>query len=96
MLLSKGRPQPISGSVFVTGCDSGMGEITSMDLAKKGYVDHTTLREVLESAAFVCSRSCQSVPSPFAKRQQSIRAKVAAETSQWQIPTWVLCNNSQW
>ena len=25
----RGRPQPVEGAVFVTGCDSGMGEVSA-------------------------------------------------------------------
>jgi len=36
-LTSSAKKQPIQGSVFITGCDSGMGEITALHLAKKGF-----------------------------------------------------------
>lgn len=29
--------EPVQGAVFITGCDSGMGEVTALQLAKKGY-----------------------------------------------------------
>ena len=32
-----GKRQPVEGAVFVTGCDSGMGETTAFHLAKVGY-----------------------------------------------------------
>ena len=32
-----GADQPVEGAVFVTGCDSGMGETTAFHLAKTGY-----------------------------------------------------------
>ena len=32
-----GKDQPVTGAVFVTGCDSGMGETTAHHLAKVGY-----------------------------------------------------------
>lgn len=32
-----GTDQPVEGAVFVTGCDSGMGETTAFHLAKVGY-----------------------------------------------------------
>jgi NADP-dependent 3-hydroxy acid dehydrogenase YdfG len=34
---STGKNQPVEGAVFVTGCDSGMGETTAFHLAKTGY-----------------------------------------------------------
>lgn len=34
---STGKKQPVEGAVFVTGCDSGMGETTAFHLAKTGY-----------------------------------------------------------
>jgi len=36
-LTSRKKKQPVQGSVFITGCDSGMGEITAIHLAKKGF-----------------------------------------------------------
>lgn len=35
--LTRGRKQPVTGAVFVTGCDSGMGEVTALHLAKLGF-----------------------------------------------------------
>ena len=32
-----GKDEPVEGAVFVTGCDSGMGECTAFHLAKVGY-----------------------------------------------------------
>jgi len=32
-----GKPQPVTGAVFVTGCDSGMGETTAFHLSNVGY-----------------------------------------------------------
>ena len=34
---STGKDEPVIGAVFVTGCDSGMGETTAFHLAKTGY-----------------------------------------------------------
>eukprot|EP00041_Stephanoeca_diplocostata_P033144 m.1086734 g.1086734 ORF g.1086734 m.1086734 type:complete len:366 (+) comp24280_c0_seq21:135-1232(+) len=32
-----GRRQPVEGAVFITGCDSGMGEVSALHLAKIGF-----------------------------------------------------------
>lgn len=34
---STGKNEPVEGAVFVTGCDSGMGENTAFHLAQTGY-----------------------------------------------------------
>ena len=70
---STGKDQPVEGAVYVTGCDSGMGETTAFHLAKVGYHVYAAcyLAESFEKYK-VRKEKEESQPSPSEARRKQL------------------------
>lgn len=61
-----GPDEPVEGAVFVTGCDSGMGETTAFHLSKVGYHVYGACRLSIQySVTVTCANFCGTDPSPI-------------------------------